>query len=452
MTLNRLKLYFNTGHKRTIKIKQNVIWILALRGTSTFIGFALVPLTLNYLNPVKYGLWLTLGSIIAWFSFLDIGFSSGLRNKLSEALARNDIKLARHYTSTTYAVLVLIMTVVFAVFFLINKFINWEILLMAPPGTAQELNQLAFWMLFFFGIKFVFDLIDAVLKADQKPAIASSFAAISSILSLAAVYILLNTTSNSLFYLGFWRSFCAAIVPVAAVFWFFSRSYRNIAPSWRFVDFSYVKDIMGLGIQFFLIQLCSIIIFSSSNIIISHLFGPQKVTPYVIVYQYFYIITIVFSTISMPLWSAYTEAYVKKDYVWIKSTLRKMLSLLLPTLFVVVTMIVIAKPFIIYIWIGQDVGIEMLLVCCMGFYVMLQAWNVIFSWFLNGIGQIRCTLYTMMAGALINIPSSIFFAKTLGLGISGVILGTILSLSIFSIIAPFQVYKIIKNGNAPLCK
>ncbi|MCK7523619.1 MAG: hypothetical protein MZV64_41275 [Ignavibacteriales bacterium] len=65
---------------------------------------AIVPVTLNYLGKTEYGIWLTLASILSWLINLDFGLGNGLRNKLAEALALNDIKLARIYVSTAYAV------------------------------------------------------------------------------------------------------------------------------------------------------------------------------------------------------------------------------------------------------------------------------------------------------------------------------------------------------------
>ena len=66
-----------------------------LRIVSVLINFLLVPLTLNYLNPTRYGIWLTLTSVINWVNVLDIGLGTGLRNKFAEALATNDDGLAR---------------------------------------------------------------------------------------------------------------------------------------------------------------------------------------------------------------------------------------------------------------------------------------------------------------------------------------------------------------------
>jgi hypothetical protein len=82
--------FFKKGHQRSINAKKNILLMLVIRGGSILISFFLVPLTINYVNPTRYGVWITLSSIISWFSFFDIGFGNGLRNKFAEAVAKGE--------------------------------------------------------------------------------------------------------------------------------------------------------------------------------------------------------------------------------------------------------------------------------------------------------------------------------------------------------------------------
>ena len=83
-------------------IEKNVIASFVLNGGSILISFVLVPMTLGYLNEYEYGVWLTLNSILSWIYIFDIGLGNGLRNRLTEALARNDFKSAKIYVSTSF--------------------------------------------------------------------------------------------------------------------------------------------------------------------------------------------------------------------------------------------------------------------------------------------------------------------------------------------------------------
>src|SRR5882757_3638825 len=102
--LTKIKNQLFGGHARTNKANKNVLLSFLIKGSSIATSFALVPLTLHYLDKERYGIWLTIFSLLGWLTFFDIGMGNGLRNKLSEALANNDTRMARIYISTAYAI------------------------------------------------------------------------------------------------------------------------------------------------------------------------------------------------------------------------------------------------------------------------------------------------------------------------------------------------------------
>ena len=123
---------------------------------------------LGYLTPVKYGIWVTVGSVINWLYFFDIGLGNGLRNKLAEALARDEKELGKIYVSTTYAALSIIVIILYLLFLAADKFINWQIIFNSPAGFTNEINTLIIVVFTFFAVNFVVRLIGTVLNADQK--------------------------------------------------------------------------------------------------------------------------------------------------------------------------------------------------------------------------------------------------------------------------------------------
>src|ERR1700755_3062645 len=90
-----LKKMLNKGHSRSANARKNILASFLIKGCNIAISLILVPLTIHYVNPTQYGIWLTLSSIIGWFAFFDIGFGNGLRNKFAEAIAKDDHVLAR---------------------------------------------------------------------------------------------------------------------------------------------------------------------------------------------------------------------------------------------------------------------------------------------------------------------------------------------------------------------
>ena len=67
-----------------------------------------------------------------------------------------------------------------------------------------------------------------------------------------------------------------------------------------------------------------IIIFSTDNIIISKLLGPSEVASYDIVLKLFQVIITFTIIVQDPFWALYADAFAKKDFNWIKKTIKTM--------------------------------------------------------------------------------------------------------------------------------
>ena len=437
-----IKDFFTKGNERSINAKKNIVFIAFLKGLSIAISLFLVPITIHYVNPTRYGIWLTLSSIVGWFNFFDIGLGNGLRNKFAEAVASGKTELARTYVSTTYAILVLIIAVVLLIFFCINPFLNWARILNTPAEMSGELRVLALIVFSFFCLEFVMQLMTTIITANQQPAKASIFGFLGNLFSLAIIFILTKTTSGNLIYLGAVFSATPVLVLVASSLWYYTHSYRKYAPSIKFVKFHFARDLMSLGIKFFVIQMAAVIFYQTSNIIIAHLFGPEEVTPYNIAYKYFGVITMAFSIIMLPLWSAYTEAWVKRDIDWIKNTINKLVMIWGLIAFGVIIM-VFASNFIYRLWVGKEIKVSISISIVMAAYVVVNGWCGIFSQFLNGVGKIKLQLYISTIGAVLNIPLAIFLGKHLG--IYGVLLSTVILGGITAVWSPLQYRRLINN-------
>jgi O-antigen/teichoic acid export membrane protein len=193
----------------------------------------------------------------------------------------------------------------------------------------------------------------------------------------------------------------------------FSGKYKVYAPKFSLIDFHAAKKLMSLGVQFFLLQIVAVIIFSTDNLIITQLFGPAEVTVYNIAYKFFSVITIFFGIVTAPFWSAATEAYVQSDFEWMKKKVKQLLLLWCGIIILVVVMLIFSES-IYRFWIGNDVHIPLMLSIFMGVFVLLNTWNSIFTNFINGVGKIRLSLF---------ISALYFFSAIFCTGFSGSYLG-----------------------------
>lgn len=443
---NPIIKFLNSGHKRSARAKKNIAASFAIKGTNILIGLIMVPLIIDYLDPTKYGIWITLSSVIAWFGFFDIGLGNGLRNRFAEALASGKHDLAKTYISTTYAILTIIIGLVLIFFFFVNPFLNWNSVLNADETIVDEheLEILASVVFTFFCARFIFKLITTILTADQQPAKASLFELIGRILALVIIYVLTQKTSGSLLYLGITVSAAPVIVLILSSIWFYNGKYKAYRPGIKSIDFSKASDLFNLGFKFFIIQIAAVLLYQTNNIIITQLFGPVQVTPYNIAFRYFTILMMGFIIVINPFWSAITEAWIKKELGWIKNTVKKLRYLWFLLVIMGIAMLITSK-WVYQVWIGDKVTISYIMSAFVGAWVLLNAWNGIYSHFLNGVGKIKLQLYLGITAAALNIPLAIFLG--LKIGVEGVLLSNVILAFIQSLIYPIQ-YKKIITGNA----
>lgn len=172
--------------------------------------------------------------------------------------------------------------------------------------------------------------------------------------------------------------------------------------------------------------------------------GPEAVTSYNVAYRYFGLISMLFVIITNTYWSAYTEAFIKGDFDWIRKSTRVLIKIWMGIIIVLVIMLLFADRFYLF-WVGEKVQVSLLLSFSSAIFVLINVWVSIFTYFINGTGKIKLQLYTTVTTALISIPLAIFMARNLGMGASGVVLGSCLAYLPLSILLPIQYKKIINR-------
>lgn len=419
----QVKHRLNRGNVRTVKAVRNIVLSFLYKGVNIAAGLLLVRYALAYLDPARYGIWLTLSSIILWFNFFDVGLGHGMRNKLAASVAMDQKEIGTRYVSTAYGVLAMIATIFFCVFLLVNHFLNWNFLLNTSDVPGPELSALALLVFGSFSFRLVFRLITSVALALQSPSVRDGIESVSRVMNLGLLILLYHTTKGSLLYLGVVYSITPLIVMVAFSVYLYGGPYRQVAPRIKYFDWSLAGSIMGLGSRFFVLQISAVILFTTDNFIIAHLFSPTEVTPYHIAHRYFGVAAMGFSIIVAPFWSATTDAYVKNEYGWLRQAVKRLLFLWGAFIVLILTMLFLSER-MYSVWIGNMVTIPFALSIVWAVYTAQQTVHAIFVRFINGVGKIRVQMIHAVASALVNIPLSIYLAKNLGFGVVGVIAAT----------------------------
>jgi O-antigen/teichoic acid export membrane protein len=449
MTLKRVKAKIANAKKRLnlVERNKNLLKNFSLNILYKFIGvflsFLTLPLLIDYLSTEKYGIWVTLVSILSWTSLFDIGIGNGLRNKLTISLTKNDVTKAREYITTAYVSLSIIIVAITIIGIYTIPLINWNEIFNTNSLTQREfiaLNSIVFAL---YMINFILSLCNSLYYSIQKAAMTGRRAVINSILVLISIIIVRKFQGSNLVLLATIYTLADTISYIIITVLFF-KERPDLIPKFKYFKKDNIKNILNEGIKFFIIQIACIIIFTTDNIIITQVLGPKEVTSYNISQKLFGIIGMMYTLMLTPLWSAYTQAYSQQDYLWIKKVIKK-LNYSMVGVITGVIVVGLTSNIIIDLWIRKSIYPSKLLILLMGMYTIISTWNNIYAYFLNGIGALKISIWLAIIGAIINIPLSIYFARNLGMGASGVILGTIFSLLPSTILQPIQSYIILNK-------
>jgi O-antigen/teichoic acid export membrane protein len=150
--------------------------------------------------------------------------------------------------------------------------------------------------------------------------------------------------------------------------------------------------------------------------------------------------------ITATYWSAFTDAYVRQEFDWIRRTIRRMEYVTYFMMAMVVLSTVLATRFF-HLWLGNSVqvpGSMQLIMCAYALISLIAAPQHIF---LNGTGKVRLQLYTAIFSIIMTIPLALLFCKTFRLGPEGVILAMICTSLPVTVLYKVQ-YNKIMSGTA----
>ena len=433
---------FSSNNQRTKTIKKNIIGSLFIKGCSILISLLLVPMTLDYVSSELYGIWLTLSSIMLWLNFFDVGFTLGLKNKLAEAIAKEDWKRGKSLVATTYLMMLLIFVPLWIILEVAVPYINWSSFLNVNIVYNDEIARAMHILVTCFCVQMIVNVLTAVIAAFQKVALSSAFPVLGNFLSLIAIFLLTKFCPPSLVALACTISVLPILVIIIASLILYSNKFKIVAPSIKSINKSYIKELFGLGYKFFLIQIQVVVLYQSTNILISNVAGPNEVTYYNIAYKYLGIAMMIYTIFLSPLWPAFTDAYTKKDYKWMKNIYKKMSMVFVVSAIAVIGMMIIS-PFAYKIWIGEEVSIPIMMTIAVGIYMIIHSWDSLQVNMINGIGAVKLQTYITSLGLIIHIPLSLFLGKYIGA--VGVVCSMILINLLYSSVFTLQINKLLNN-------
>ena len=433
-----------TAGGRTKRVLKQTAFGLGARAGALLASFVAMPLMLRFLGPEALGVWLVLLSVFQWITFFDLGVAAGARNCIARAAATNDREQVRRAIATGWLYTALIalgllcLTVALLAF---SPFAGWlrvRAFNGVPAGAALWLVAIGSC------VSFALSYVQSVYAALEKASAFSVFSLLSNIgfvVSLAAVFS--ARANGSVLQIGA----LYLLSMIGANLWLIGRfldRHPELRPRLADIDHRLRPQMLAFGLRLFVVQVAAMVIFTTSRLMASVLLGPASVVVYDAAFKLFSTILIAHTLLMSTLWSSFTQAYENRELAWIRTNLRRLLRLMLPLSVACALMAAIA-PQLITLWLGPAQVGPWPLYAAFAVMTVLSCWSNIFSYFLNGVGHTTVQLYTAVIAAALNIPACYFFAVSLKQGISGLLIGTCISLMLFAVAGPVKAFRMLAS-------
>lgn len=296
------------------------------KGVSIITGFISVPLTLNYLGTERYGLWMTISSVIVMLGFADFGLGNGLVNTISHAHGKNDNDTAVNAVSSAFFMLLISAILLLLIFFVIYPFVPWHrIFNVTSVQAMRESGPATAVLVICFALTVPLGIAQKVQVGYQEGFLNNYWQIAGNVMGFTAV-----VTAIQLQLSLPWLVFAMAGVPVLAIavnwcFLFFHER-SELRPRFQHFQFATGKALLGTGTIFLFLWIVNILGTSTDNIIIAQYMGSSDVATYAIV-QRLFSLTLLIQFITMPLWPAFSEALAREDFAWAHRTFIHALTL-----------------------------------------------------------------------------------------------------------------------------
>lgn len=407
--------------------------------------FVTTSITFKYLGKSDYGIWTTIYSIISWVYLLDFGFSNIIKTELP-TIAKDKIGKINTLITTIYvgigivALFILIIYLFLSLFVSVSDFlnidsktINFNFILFLNLVFSLSVLLIGNYKSLFVGI-LKSHLVEFSLMTIQLFILIFIF--------LLSKYNLFHGYSKVLIVSLVFGSVNILMSTCFTIYFFYTN--KNIKISLKYFDLNVLKSKSNIGIKYFIIHICMIIIFSTDYLLIEKYFGPKEVANYDIVLKIYQVPMLLVISGLAPFWSIFSKKFAEREYRWIKRTLVIFnFSFLIFIVGTIILFFIVEK--IILLWLKTDLQIPSKLLISISLYITFRSFTAMYNYFLNGVNKINLSLYLTIFGAIINIPICIALIKT-NLGVSGIVFGTCISILPLAIVLPIQAFNIINKS------
>lgn len=376
-----------------------------------------VPLTVKYLGTERFGMWMTISSLVSLIGFADFGLGSGLVSSIAHRQGKGDESGIAQIISSAFFMLLMIGACIMVAFCSVYHLIPWaRIYSVSSELAIREAQPATLVFVACFCANLPLAVSQRVQMALREFWLANIWIALGNVFGLMGVIVVIRAKGGlPLLTLAMYGA--PVIATLLGAFVEFGIRRPLLRPRWSHVSLQMVPGILRTGITFFLLQIMTMLGLGSDNLIIAALSNASTVAPYAVMARYAQSLLVV-NVFLQPLWPAYGEALGRGDHVWAKHVLGQASkwTLLIGGLIALVT--ALFGKAIVYYWIGHPFVLPSGLVYGFACMILVVCYSGVVAAFMNNEGLVHRQVNIYFTTVVVAIGLKIWFMQRWG--ISGI--------------------------------
>lgn len=410
--INVIKNKFKTAKSRERNIFLSVFTGVFVKFFSLFSILITIPLTLNYLGPEEFGLWMLITGVVGMLTFSDLGLGMGLQNALSKCIGENDNENPVFFISTTYAAVSVVSILIMFLFLAVFSWGGEGVFLIKVSNSVANHKYVILMAIVLFLVNLPVGIIQKVLNGLQKMYVSNNVIAVGHLLSFFSIFMAVwfDVGLIGLVFL-FFVSPMICFLTFSIFFFYKNPSY---CPKLKFIKLDILPLIMNTGAWTVLAQLVYSIKINAPLLIVSSALGLGVLAEFSIAHKISTIVTVLVNIGLQALWPIYGEAYANRDLLWIKKTMRRSLIITFLVSSSAALFISLFSEFLTATWLGSNVKVSQSLISLLCVVSVLGNINICFAVFLNGTNNFKNQFLYSSFFVFCSIVSSLYFVELYG--------------------------------------
>lgn len=373
-----------------------------------------IPLAIRYLGTERFGLWMTVSSLLVMAGFADFGLGNGLLNAVARAHGKDDVDAVRKALSSALAYLCLIAGLLLILFFALYPIVPWaDFFRVTSPAARIDAGPTLMVFTICFALNLPAGVVQRTQMGLQEGFLTNGWQLAGSVLSVVGLV------------LGIWLHaglpmliLAIAGAPLIASalngLVFFGIRRPDLRPHWRLVSLDTTKQIMSVGVLFFVLQIVVAVAYSADGVVIARAVGAVNVPAYVIPQRLFSLLTMMIAMFVTPLWPAYGEAISRGDTAWVRRTLYRSLFIVLLVTSAAALILFFASRELIHWWAGPGINPPLLLLAGLAIWTVMESCGSALAAFLNGSGFLHLQILVASIFGVTCIVAKVYLARRFG--------------------------------------